>query len=265
MISLVCVLIVCGLSGIEAQGTVCWGPLLANKYLYLYPDGYSYRTNMSLLDAQAECLTLSTCGGVTTNSASGFWECRRGSTPMTSSNGEQSYVRQGCVAGNCTNGQTKNDCNTQCTCDQGSWFCLPTCGIVNPPSGCVILPVTNPSYPNCCPKQYCDQPQCWGPQLANRYLYQYPSASYVPRKLSLNQAQAECLTLVPNCGGVTRASQGSNAGYWESRKGTTPYTSSSGETSYVRQNAAGCSFSALLEEGLSSNEMNVAALQPLVE
>jgi len=274
MISLVCVLIVSGLSRSEAQqgatggDAFCWGPLLENKYLYLYPDGYSYRTTMSLSQAQAECLTLPTCGGVTTNPNSGFWECRRGSTPMASSSGEKSYVRQGCAGGTCADGETRNDCNTKCTCSQGNWGCISTCALAPPPGpGCVSLLPANPSYPNCCAKQYCSKPECWGPQLANRYLYQYPTAGYTPRKLSLGQAQAECLTLVPNCGGVTQPTQGTNAGYWESRKGTTPYSSPYGEVSYVLQNVPGCSLSAFLEAEVSfSNDETTfsidAALQP---
>jgi hypothetical protein len=65
---------------------------------------------------------------------------------------------------------------------------------------------------------------------------------------------------------VTRVTQGANAGYWESRKGTTPYTSSTGETSYVRQNAPGCSLSAFLEAEVSFSNETIfsidAALQP---
>jgi len=72
----------------------CYGPLLQKTYLYLYPNGYSPPTTSSLSDAQAACLKYSDCGGVTWTGSR--WEARKGTSPMTSSSGEQSYLVVSC-------------------------------------------------------------------------------------------------------------------------------------------------------------------------
>jgi len=62
-----------------------------NTYLSSYPSGYS-PTDSTLAQAQAICLSLYDCGGVT-QEVSG-WECRKGTNPITSPSGENSYVRK---------------------------------------------------------------------------------------------------------------------------------------------------------------------------
>jgi hypothetical protein len=262
LLGIVCLLV--GLSKIEAQpgGAQCWGDLLPNTYLYLYPNGYSYRTNMDLVTAQTECLSNSDCGGVTSRGNTNFWECRKGKTPNTNSqSGERSYIRNsGCNANGCTPGTQANNCNMKCTCYSGTpnyWVCLSTC----PPhtSNCGFVTRANPSYPTCCPIEYCEKPQCWSAQLANRYLYGYPP-NYVVRPNSLTQAKAECMT-IPQCGGITKVTSGSNAGYWECRVGPNPNNSPTGETSIQRLTSiAGCTSATFLEM-FSNQTMNNNLLQ----
>jgi len=77
----------------------------------------------------------------------------------------------------CSPGDTKNDCNTKCTCapDGMSWHCLDTCP-AQAPSGptCTWVPLQNPVYPNCCPtKQKCNScdsgqyPTCYSGEICD--------------------------------------------------------------------------------------------------
>jgi len=69
----------------------CWGSILVNQYLSAYPTGWSGRRLLSLNQAQTECLTLPSCGGVTETTTG--WQCRAGRVPMLSGTGENSYIR----------------------------------------------------------------------------------------------------------------------------------------------------------------------------
>jgi len=267
MFSLLC-LIISGLTGSEANNLSvsqggCWGPLLNNRYLYLYPDNWSGKQTLTLAQAQAECLTLSTgCGGVTSKPSSGYWEPRKGNTPMTSSSGEQSIVR--CATDPCASlscapfGKCKINGNGQPYCQYCNDACPPPsaneklCGSDGKTydSFCLFdiaqcwssTPLTVAYQGPCSPTP----PGCFGPVRPNTYLYQYPDHWSGIQTLTLAQAQGECLTLA-TCGGVTSKP---SSGYWEPRKGTTPNNSPYGESSYVRQNKPGCTGGALLEESV---------------
>jgi len=71
----------------------CWSGLLSNTYLSSYPTGYT-AVNVSLALAQATCLTLYDCGGVTQAAPGGGWQCRKGTNAITSGSGENSYLRK---------------------------------------------------------------------------------------------------------------------------------------------------------------------------
>jgi len=262
MLSLLYLLIVSGLTGSGeannlsvSQGSSCWGPILNNKYLFLYPDGYSFKQTLTLEGAQAECLTLPTCGGVTSKPSSGYWECRKGSTPMTSSSGEKSVVRQnnpGCSGDPCAS----LSCGSweKCKLSSNGPFCQACNDACPAPSGDETICASNgKTYESQCffdidqcwsdipiavvSQGPCGAPTgCWGPLRPNTYLYLYPDGYSFSQTLTLEQAQAECLSL-PTCGGVTSKP---NSGFWECRQGNTPSNSIYGESSYVLQNIAGC-------------------------
>jgi len=71
-------------------GGKCYGSLLTNKYLYLYPNGYNPPATSTLQQAQAACNQYADCGGVTWTGTS--WEARQGTTPMASTGGEMTYL-----------------------------------------------------------------------------------------------------------------------------------------------------------------------------
>jgi hypothetical protein len=83
-----------------ASGSKCYGPLLTNTYLYLYPTGYNPPASSTLQQAQAACNQYADCGGVTWTGTR--WEARKGSVPMSSTGGENSYLVVPCATSGVT-------------------------------------------------------------------------------------------------------------------------------------------------------------------